>query len=160
MYLIFRGICPKASIINAAASYCKMKAGNSKSDQNLRADDVNWFSKVQTLVLHSDKESITTIPSERQIGFLHLVENIVQLLGFLITDYVLLLGHLVMEILVVCAQSGSASIESTADDADEDDEVEGESMAQKNASDMLRIRKLGLLRLCGKLFYHLQRICL
>ena len=151
MYLIFRGICPKASIINAAADYCKKKSSNnSKSDQNMRKEETNWYSLVQTLVQQSTAESVATIPSERQIGFLHLVENIVQLLGFLITDYVHLLGHLVMEILVVCAQNSSAALDSSNDDPDEDEEAEFASMAQKSASDLVRIRKLGLLRLCGK----------
>ena len=116
VHLIIRGVVPKESMLNLA----------------LLVDNVdsNWNSSFEKMLLEMPSESLVTVPLERQIGFLHVLEHAVKTCGFNFIRYVHVLCKVVSSMLVATQIESVAANEginldknmSTSDANDEESE--------------------------------------
>lgn len=122
----------------------------------------NWMSIWHSTLLdviqnHLSIDDFRVIPCDRQIGFLFLLEQEIKILGFNFSDYIPLLGRIVISMMTssisqIDEESG-ANI-NFEDDAPSEDEVEGETnLNEMNSGYGSQVRAMCLKRLSGNFLY-------
>jgi hypothetical protein len=126
---------------------------------------------VDTVLRGLTPESLQAVPWERQVGFLHLLEQVVKIVGFGLTDYVQQMHAIVLHMVVhaqktrveTCRLAADQAVELLESEEGVDDDEEGEendeedaededrkpnglAIQYKNASQSARVRTLCLLR--------------
>jgi hypothetical protein len=124
-----------------------------------------WYDAIDNAVLKISADDLESIAWERQIGFLHLLQPIIRILGFGITAYMPLLHKTVLAMLnraqdirARSSEAGAVELAEQYDDLDETAAAEGdraiEDQQNKRRRDdvqALRVRSLCLLRIAGEL---------
>ncbi len=164
IYLVFRGIIPKAILINSAVQQFvgRQKIVLKNTERVDRAYELQWFNQVKHLIRKLTVEDVMEIASERQVGYLHFVESMVHQLGFQISDYIELMGDLIMLMLLSTtverpSRHSGVLFDNETDDTLPGDDAESEldetaglqSKDQKEVANNLKIRKLSILRFTG-----------
>ena len=165
LQLMLRGIVP-ADRLNAASSATGIIIAT--ADNNTSSAAARWYDFVDTVVRSLDANELDSVAWERQIGFLHLLQPVVRILGFSITSYVPVL-HRVMLVILNHAQNcrtrnagstGDAAAKDAEpvnvdedDDNDEDDNKEAVALKWRDETQALRVRSLCLLRIAGMLVH-------
>jgi hypothetical protein len=118
---MLRGMVPQHTLIETA------KRNIVRSDDNSQERDrmAEWLDKLFSLVAEiynsTASGAILQVVWERQIGYLHLLEQIVKVMGFSVTNYVNIFVNLLLSMLVSSTQIASTSNDVTHADNDEDD---------------------------------------
>ncbi|KAJ1424145.1 hypothetical protein B484DRAFT_100216, partial [Ochromonadaceae sp. CCMP2298] len=177
LQLMFRGVVPMkkqlealekapaaASVTLASGAVTSISASGSASVS--AADLLVWYDAMDALILSLQPEDIAAVAWERQIGFLHLLEPLVRVLGFSVTKYVPVLVRVVVAMLThaqQCRERAAAALgqregqgkEEGDGDLEEEDEGEdgavavkavGEQRLRRDSVQALRVRSLCLLR--------------
>jgi hypothetical protein len=178
LQLMFRGVVPMkkqlealakkapaaASVTLASGAVTSVSASGSASVS--AADLLVWYDAMDALILSLQPEDIAAVAWERQIGFLHLLEPLVRVLGFSVTNYVPVLVRVVVAMLThaqQCRERAAAALgqregqgkEEGDEDLEEEDEGEdgdvavkavGEQRLRRDSVQALRVRSLCLLR--------------
>jgi hypothetical protein len=155
LQLMLRGIIPVNKEILPAS-----KASNPATAVSISSAE--WYDAVDRTVQSMSASQLDDIAWERQIGFLHLMQPIIRILGFGITSYVPLLHKLVLTMLnhaqEIRARSTEAGVVEIAREYDdEEDGAEGQQRQEEDAqsrrrrdeTQALRVRSLCLLRIAG-----------
>jgi hypothetical protein len=174
---MLRGVLPQAALLSAATALSKNSENDTTRPAHMSLTDRSdlWYSAVTRIAESMTVNEIGEVAWERQIGFLHLLEQTVRLVGFGVTEQVGVLLKVVLAMLSG-SQTGAwrarncikdSSNTSADDEADqeadgneaEDDEmdVEGggaEAAAEgtvashyRDANQASKVRSLSLLRL-------------
>lgn len=115
-----------------------------------------WYDYIDRIILSMDAAELDNVAWERQIGFLHLIQPIIRILGFGINAYVPIF-HKVVLLMLNHAQNIRAKVSEASaieTDADVEDDEENEAAVVNRTRDnvqALRVRSLCLLRIAGKL---------
>jgi hypothetical protein len=126
-----------------------------------------WYDAIDKSVLKISADDLESIAWERQIGFLHLLQPIIRILGFGITAYMPLLHKTVLAMLnraqdirARSSEAGAVELAEQYDDLDEtaaaaaegDRAIEDQqSKRRRDDVQALRVRSLCLLRIAGEL---------
>lgn len=114
-----------------------------------------WYDSIDSIIMSLEAEELSKVAWERQIGFLHLMQPIIRILGFGINAYVPIF-HKVVLIMLNHAQNIRAKVSEASaieTDADvEDDEENDTTVANRSRDNVqaLRVRSLCLLRIAGR----------
>lgn len=174
---MLRGVLPQAALRTAAEALSTGSEGDTVRSAHTSLTDrsARWYSAVTQIAESMTVNEIGEVAWERQIGFLHLLEQTVRLVGFGVTEHVGVLLKVVLAMLSG-SQTGAwrarNSIKDTTHthavvevdqegegDEVEDDEmgVEGEDTAAegsvashyRDVNQASKVRSLSLLRLSG-----------
>lgn len=117
-----------------------------------------WYDGIDRAVQTMSAAELDGIAWERQIGFLHLLQPIIRILGFGITAYIPLLHQVILTMLnhaqYIRRRSSEAGAVEVSGDYDDDEDEEQKAIAQQQGRDeaqALRVRSLCLLRIAGEL---------
>ena len=149
--LIYRTIIPKDQLMEIAVS-----SQGQERDVSLAQQHSVWYQAAQHLLMALTSGDMQQISWERQSGFLHLLQQIIRILGFSVAQHVPVFAKLVI-IMLTNAQAVRGGIESDAKEADlddDDDDLEDNDVEMHRAStshshiaQSVRVRTLCLSRL-------------
>lgn len=160
-YFIFRGILPKANLLRAAKDDFTTTVSLAKADQR-DAKIGDWFNHINSLVRTLTADEISSVVVERQVGFLNMFEHLVRVLGHAVFNHIEHFGEMLVLVISssTAARSASAAARESDDHSDdeggeeedvEDDAVDDNNFKEKKyLNDVLKVRKLCILRLSGK----------
>ena len=89
-HLMLRGILPQSTLLEAATSLANTISPSTSitSSSSLSDKSNRWYTIVSEIALTMTKTEMYYVSWERQIGFLHLLEQAVRLIGFGISSEV------------------------------------------------------------------------
>eukprot|EP01034_Spumella_vulgaris_P023353 gene23353-29566_t len=166
LQLMLRGVLPSAllnanAMLNVETDVRKLEAMSNSVKLT------EWYAVVDGVLRGLTPECLKAVPWERQVGFLHLLEQVVKIVGFGLTDHVQQMHAIVLHMVVhaqntrveTCQLAAEQAVmlaenEEGVDEDDEDEEEEdredhkpsGLAAQYKNASQSSRVRTLCLLR--------------
>lgn len=130
----------------------------------------SWYDQIDTFIMnYMSPIDLVSIPWERSVGFLHLLQPMIRILGFTVTDFVPVIYKIVLMMLTYAQQCRDKvkdlnEKEDVFDGVDVDRDVEGDDdgddkgddgqtndVHHRDASQALRLRSLSLLRIAGTL---------
>ena len=134
----------------------------------------SWYDQIDTFIItHMSPIDLASIPWERSIGFLHLLQPMIRILGFTVTDFVPVIYKVVLMMLTYAQQCRDKvkdlyekeDVIDDGGDVDDDVDVDVDDDGKKDdqgdddqtysnahhrdASQALRLRSLSLLRIAG-----------
>ena len=111
---MLRGIVPSVALFSAAAAMAESSTVREGGQVHASLSDhsAKWYGIVDNIASSMTVHEVTNVQWERQIGFLHLLEQTVRLVGFGVTDHVGVLLKVVLAMLSG-AQSGVWSSKGT-----------------------------------------------
>lgn len=146
VHLMLRGLVPKEKLMTFI--------GTEKIDQSNYLNE-NWMSVWHSTLInvvryHLSNEDYLEIPSDRQIGFLFLLEQMVKILGFNFTEYIPIFNQVVISLITSCLASPTETTESHSSEEDlSDDEREGSNKMKMTSAHASQVRAMCLRRLSG-----------
>ena len=150
LQLMLRGIVPSEKI----SAQITVPAPGTTTVSTVTTEQ--WYDIIDSLVQSLEAEELDHIAWERQIGFLHLLQPIIRILGFGITSYVPII-HKVVLIMLNHAQNiraknsevGAGEIESDDEDEEHEQHVKEDGLQRRRRDEVqaLRVRSLCLLRI-------------
>ena len=127
---MLRGVLPQAALISAASALSKSSDGDTARPAHMSLTDRsdNWYTAVNKIAESMTVHEMGEVAWERQIGFLHLLEQTVRLVGFGVTEQVGVLLKVVLAMLSG-SQTGAWRTRNSIKDSSRtnaEDEVDGE----------------------------------
>ena len=103
-HLMLRGVLPQSTLLQEATNIATKATINSSTsasilNSNLTDKSERWYNKILEIASSMTVNEIYLVPWERQIGFLHLLEQTVRLIGFGISNEVGVLLKVVLAML-------------------------------------------------------------
>ena len=103
-HLMLRGVLPQSTLLQEATNIATKATINSSTsasilNSNLPDKSERWYNKILEIASSMTVNEIYLVPWERQIGFLHLLEQTVRLIGFGISNEVGVLLKVVLAML-------------------------------------------------------------
>lgn len=169
--LMVRGVIPSELLNDSAMQGVVASTGKIAEPLSMSVQLTQWYDVVDAVLRDLSPQGLSAVQWERQVGFLHLLEQAVKVVGFGLTEYVAQIHAIVLKMVVhaqatrveACANTAAANEEHRGDLDDEEDapeisEEEGEGVTGdsndqhalavqfKNASQSARVRTLCLLR--------------
>ena len=153
LQLMLRGIVPPEKLL----AQITVPAPGTTILANITSEE--WYDTIDKIVQEVGANELDNIAWERQIGFLHLLQPIIRILGFGVTAYVPIIHKVVLTMLNHAQNIRAKSSEATAVEEDSDDEDEenahdhaatkGDLAARRRRDEVqaLRVRSLCLLRI-------------
>lgn len=180
--LMMRGILPSARLLDMHLQQLQQDISANSTMIHKKQDNALsiWYDRMDNIVTSMNPTELQQVAWERLIGFLHVLQPLVRILGYSITEYVPIVYKIVLVVLTHAqncrdlAAAAAATVyrnsnnvqliddenEEQVEEEDEDDEVdddgdkqqqEGEILLMKKAATQaLRVRSLCLLRIAGK----------
>jgi len=154
MQLMFRGMIPiRRQMENSIV--CEFL-----SETTLTEYFSPWFTHIDELIENLNDQDIKYIPFERQMGFLYLLEDVVNIIGYGVASYVPKFFKAILCCLHFAQSSRNENLLSMAVEENNENEGGGElasdaeacNVNQNASTSLFKIRTLCLLRIGGDLF--------
>jgi len=132
----------------------------------------SWYDQIDTFIMtYMSPLNLLSIPWERSVGFLHLLQPMIRILGFTVTDFIPIIYKVVLMMLTYAQQcrdkvkdlnekedvfdgvdvDRDVDDDGDGDDKGDDDQTNDVHVHHRDASQALRLRSLSLLRIAGTL---------
>jgi Down-regulated in metastasis len=147
-HLMLRGVLPQAALLSAATALSKSSESDTTRPAHMSLTDRSdlWYSAVTRIAESMTVHEIGEVAWERQIGFLHLLEQTVRLVGFGVTEQVGVLLKVVLAMLSG-SQTGAWTARNSIKDAahtNADDEVNREADGNEVEDDEMDVEGGGV----------------
>jgi len=159
IHLMLRGLLPLHRLSTPTLTTIELTSYDSYSIKLQ-----SWYDQIDTLILLTMSSiDLVGIPWERSIGFLHLLQPMIRILGFTVTDFIPIIYKVVL-VMLTYAQHCRDKVkdlqekEDVVADVDNDDDNDDDrkddddrtNIYHRDAGQALRLRSLSLLRIAGK----------
>ena len=130
-HLMLRGVLPQSTLLKAAANIATTISSTTSITtlSSLTDRSHKWYTIVSEIALNITKSEIYYVSWERQIGFLHLLEQAVRLIGFGISSEVGVLLKVVLAMLGGSQMGAWKGKGGKSDEGQKEGEGEGEEAA-------------------------------
>ena len=158
LQLMLRGIIPSKYISQYITTTSSTTTTTAVSSITYNSNIEEWYTIIDNIINNLTTEQLQSVPWERQIGFLHLLQPIIRILGFSVTSYVPVMHKVILIMLNNAQEIRSKLSELTtvevAQQYDEDEEVvvDDQMKLRRDDGQALRVRSLCLMRIAGKLY--------
>jgi hypothetical protein len=155
VHLMLRGLVPKEKLMTCILSE-KVDHTHYLSENWMTV----WYGTTLDVVQnHLSVDDYLKVPSDRQIGFLFLLEQGIKILGFNFSNYIPILNQVVISLMTAClslttTDDDNESVEDGPDDALSDHDNEGEITSRATSDHGGQVRAMCLRRLSGKPLRH------
>lgn len=168
-----QGLLPSTAILPPIKQLqIEMNAGSERDSVKYRTLpqlSSSWIDTVESVITEMQSKDFSSVSWERQLGFLHLLEQMIRVVGFTATPYVSLVYKIVVNLLemtTIVSGEGQTSEPLLQDPIDENDieDEDGDEMHQETTNESKKeskrselrsrnqaskVRSLSLLRLAG-----------
>lgn len=177
VHLMMRGMLPQQTLLESAKAMVLAKKARERTHAqagNLRVRNLGWYDVVTKAACALRAEDVALLSWEKQVGFLHVLEQAIKLIGFGVSEHVqvflkvvlVMLGSAQKNTLRLANVKDRAGADAADDDENEDDEGpegegdgeggegEGEGVVElsngRDANQASKVRNMSLQRMAGK----------
>jgi len=183
IHLMLRGLLPLHHLSKTSSSSIKQHHQQQKQSVAVEVEVVemlsydsystklqSWYDQIDTFIMtYMSPINLVSIPWERSVGFLHLLQPMIRILGFTVTDFIPIIYKVVLTMLTYAQQCRDKvkdlnekedvfdgvdvdrDADDDGDDKGDDDQTNDVHVHHRDASQALRLRSLSLLRIAGTL---------